>query len=248
MEETRRWVSVEQLVLARKGLMYIREASLYLIIGSLLVSIAIAMLLFIGYSSAFSFSSAEEYGLHSLKNNMLFAYPTYSMNPLGAIISSFWVIVAVIILFVGAIIALIGIYGKLLPGAKALAQYNPSLYGTPETLIRIGYLWGVIILLIGALTLIIIIGIFLMIIAYILLFVGNIGLIILMFRLNDDFNESMFMIAGIMFIIAIFVSLADFIGWILVYAGSQSAIEKVNERIKQLELEEEREKPTGELI
>lgn len=214
---------------ARKGLDNIRQASLYMIIGNILVGLGLVYLMF-----SMLLSSISLFSIHG------------SREVFSSVITIFTSIALVI---VGAIILLIGIYGKLLPGAKALTQYKPSEYSTPESLIRIGFLWGMILLLIGVLLLFVGIGVFLVIVASILLLIGGIGLIILFFRLHSDFNESNFMVAGILFIIGLFIPFADLIGWILAYLGCNSAIRKIEDKKKTLGIEiKGREESLGELI
>lgn len=188
---------------AKEGLSLIRDAALYMIIGSLLMGTAVISLLPAAISS----------------------------SPLKTPAILFSSIIAIVTVFIGAIIALLGVYIKLLPGASSLADYSER-YSTAASLIKIGYLWGLILIIIGIITLAVVIGAFFIIIGYILLFIGKIGLIILVFKLNDEFSDSKFLIAGILFILGIFVSLLDLIGWILVYIGAGEAIKRLEATVE----------------
>ena len=188
---------------AKEGLGLIKDAALYMIIGALLMGTAIISI-----------------------------FPaTISPSPLKIPAILFSSIITIAAILIGAIIALLGVYIRLLPGASSLADYSER-YSTAASLIKIGYLWGLILILVGIITLVVIVGIFFVIIGFILLFIGKIGLIILMFKLNDEFRDSKFLIAGILFILGIFVSLLDLIGWILVYIGAGEAIKRLEATVE----------------
>ncbi len=135
------------------------------------------------------------------------------------------------------VLVLVATYAKLLPGAKALAQYNPDEFGTASTMIRVGYIAGpligilaLVLLIIGAViqnSAIVFSGLGIGIAAIILLFIGFIGLVILCFKINSVFESSMFLAAGILFIVGIFVAICDLIAWILVYVGASEILRKV---------------------
>ncbi|MGC8562850.1 MAG: DUF973 family protein [Thermoplasmata archaeon] len=78
----------------------------------------------------------------------------------------------------------------------------------------------------------ILVGAAIMIVAGIMILVGEIlGLILGSFRMRDYFNDSTFSTAGIMFIIGIFFALFSFIGAILVYLGTNSAIKRIQQPV-----------------
>jgi uncharacterized membrane protein len=81
-------------------------------------------------------------------------------------------------------------------------------------------------LIVGALTLIILVGLFIIIIAAILLLIGYIGLIILGFKLNELEKNTLYLVAAILFIIGIFIGIASFVGWILLYVALGDSIRK----------------------
>jgi len=135
------------------------------------------------------------------------------------------VIALIVLLIVGGVIALIGLWGKFIPGVEKLAVINPE-FGTSRTLIKIGLFWGIILLIVGSLTLIILVGLFIIIVAAILLLIGYIGLIILGFKLNELEKNTLYLVAAILFIIGIFIGIASFVGWILLYVALGDSIRK----------------------
>lgn len=135
------------------------------------------------------------------------------------------------LIVVGLILILIALYMHVVPSFELLRDYEPGVYGTAATLVRIGYVWGAILVIIGVLTLVVLIGIVLLVVGIILLLLGEIGVIIGMFQINGETGESMFMVAGILFLIGLFVPFLTFIGWILIYIATDSAIAKFKEKI-----------------
>ncbi|NPA69821.1 MAG: DUF973 family protein [Crenarchaeota archaeon] len=69
----------------------------------------------------------------------------------------------------------------------------------------------------------------LFLISLILLLIGYIGIIIGMFRLREITDEDLFLAAGIIFIISIFLPIMDFVGWILTFIGASEAMKRVKE-------------------
>jgi hypothetical protein len=94
------------------------------------------------------------------------------------------------------LVVVVAVYGHLLPSAKQFASWRPGEFSTASKLIRIGFVWGVVILIIAlALTLTIVlafVGIALGIIGGILFLIGKVGIIILFFKLRDAFNSTLF--------------------------------------------------------
>jgi len=89
-----------------------------------------------------------------------------------------------IVELIGLVIALVAIYAYLRPGALELSKADQR-YSTASKLIDIGYLWGLILLIIGLPLALIIIGIPMLIAGIILLVLGKVGAIILEFNLYD---------------------------------------------------------------
>jgi len=181
-----------------EGLSMIKDAALLMIIAALLISFTKFNVLPLAFAP------------HNIR------------DPLTAFSS----ITTIILILVGAVIALLGVLEKLVPGASSLASYS-NRYSTAASLIKTGYLGGLIAIIFGIFTLFILVGIVLLLVGLILLFIGKIGLIILMFSLNDEFQESKILLAGILFILGIFVSILDIIAWILVYLGASELIERI---------------------
>jgi hypothetical protein len=180
-----------------------REGALLLIISSLLVGVGIVLLYFSIIPAAFA----------------------------GFKVVLGLVIALIVLLIIGGVIALIGLWGKFIPGVEKLAVINPE-FGASRTLIKIGLLWGIILLIVGAITLIIPIGLFrlfIIIIAAILLLIGYIGLIILGFKLNELEKNTLYLVAAILFIIGIFIGIASFVGWILLYVALGDSIRRATE-------------------
>jgi hypothetical protein len=136
--------------------------------------------------------------------------------------------VAVIaVAIIGFIIILVSVYGYLLPSVNQFATWRPQEFSTARTLIRVGYIAGPILMIIGLATIFIVIGFALIVIGGILLLVGEIGVIILLFKLRDAFNSTLFLVAAIFAILGIFIPLLDFIAWILVFVESGSVKSKI---------------------
>ncbi len=219
-----------------EGLTMIKSGALYVIIGSLIISIAVIALIFTLPFSIFSITHTTSPSTPPFPHLITpmhrgISTSTFLISPLGAI-GIFGLIVVIIAVLLGAGLSLYGLYGKIIPGAERLATAD-SRYSTAHSLLKIGYLGGLILLIIGVLTLVVIIGIFLIILGLIFLLIGKIGMAILTFKLNEDYDESIMLIAGILFIIGIFIGFAEFIAWILVYIGIDSVIKKAKTKLQQ---------------
>jgi MFS family permease len=129
------------------------------------------------------------------------------------------------VLVIGGIIGLVGLWGKFVPGVRRLAELNPE-FETSSTLIYIGLLWGIVLMMIGAVLLIVVVGVFILLAGWILTIIGYVGLLILGLKLNDLEKNPLYLVAGILFIIGIFVPILDFIAWILLYVALGESIRK----------------------
>jgi len=183
-----------------------REGLLYGIIGSILAGASIYIIIFSLFAAAFS----------SVSHGM-------GGGGVGLAIAGF--AVAVIAGVIGALLWLYGFYGKFIPGVEQLRKARPE-YSTAASLIRIGYIWGLILIIVGVILAIILIGIFLVVIGYILLILGYIGMIILCFNLNSSEGNSLYLVAGILFIIGIIIPLLIFIAYILLYVALGDSLRK----------------------
>lgn len=135
-----------------------------------------------------------------------------------------------VLLLAGAVISLVGVYTKFVPGTTRLAEVDPR-YRTASTLIRVGYVGGLIALIAGVFLLLIpvigwVLGVVAIIVGLILMFIGNIGVIVLCFNLSDAEKITLYLVAGILFIIGIFVYIANFIGWILLYIALGDSVKR----------------------
>ena len=149
-------------------------------------------------------------------------------GPAGIVVSIGAGAIAMIgIMVAGLILALIAVYTKLVPGSRDLAQHDPSNFETPHKLIKVGYIAGLILTIVGIATLIVLVGIPLVIVGIILLIIGVIGAAILLIRLHDVFDKTLLLVAGILLIIGIFIPLAGFVGWILAYIDLSSLARKL---------------------
>lgn len=142
----------------------------------------------------------------------------------------------IVLALVGVVLSLIALFVFVIPGTSSLASWNTA-FSTSSKLLKIGYGVGMMLMFIalaivvgGALTLnpgVLLGGGVIALIAAIMVFIGYIGLIILSFRLKDVFGETIFLIAGILFIVGIFVSILTFIAWILMFVGLGITISKL---------------------
>lgn len=137
-------------------------------------------------------------------------------------------ILMVILMIIGGIISLKGMYGNFIPGAGELARIDQR-YSTGVSFMRIGLVWGLILLIVGAILTLLIIGIFLVFVAYILLIIGYVGLIIFSFNLNSIEGNSNFMIAGILYIIGILIPIFTIVAWLILYAGLGDCVRKYSQ-------------------
>lgn len=190
-----------------------RSGALLMIIGSLLAGLGVVMILFSMMALAFP-PGHGPFGPFGYEREVGTEEPALTL-----------LVSLALLILVGSVISLIGMFAKFIPGVSRLAGVNPE-FSTAATLIKIGYLIGLILFMLGALTLIILIGVLLIIVAAIFMFIGTIGLIILCFNLNNLEKNTLYLAAAILFIIGIFVSVASFVGWILLYIALGHSISK----------------------
>ncbi|MEM2008117.1 MAG: DUF973 family protein [Ignisphaera sp.] len=209
MESSQSSVSTESKSIAIEGLRKLRTGAIIFIVATLLVGAT----LIVAISAILATAFAEG------ETGVLMGLTTV----LGLAI-------------VGFILNLVGLFGFMIPGVSKLVKWNEK-FSTSSKLLKIGYGGGIVLLLIaiiiilaGAFALnpgIILGGLALAVIGGIVLFIGYIGLIILSFKLNDIFKVTSLMVAGILFVIGIFVGILQFVAWILMFVGLGSAIEKL---------------------
>ncbi|MEM0027469.1 MAG: DUF973 family protein [Ignisphaera sp.] len=206
----------------------IRSVALLMVIGYLLTGIGDLMIV--------------------LSMPTILAAPAAPHNVLHAIFGS---IVAIIFLLIGFTVILIGLYMGLVPGVRRLSKVDDR-FSTASTLIRIGYVWGVILLIVGIIVAVMGIifylpatmshggqfitggalmalaaGMVIIIISLILVILGYIGIIILAFKFNDVEHDGLYLAAGILFILGIIIPFAMFVAWILMYIALGRSIERL---------------------
>ncbi len=142
----------------------------------------------------------------------------------------------VVVLLVGAVTALIGLWAYFVPGVERLAEAEPE-FSTPADLIRAGLFYGLIVLVVGVLLRIApFIGVIISLIGFVLLLVGYAGLVMLCFKLNDFEYNTLYLVAGILFIVAAFIPLLGFVAWILLYIALGDSIEEAK-RASQMQVQ-----------
>jgi len=114
---------------------------------------------------------------------------------------------------------------NFVPGVRRLGELNLE-FRAASTLVNLGLLWGVLLVIIGLLTLVILVGFFILIVGLILVFIGYIGLIILGFKLYDFERNGLYLAAAIMFIIGIVILILPIVGWILLYMALGDSIRR----------------------
>ncbi len=190
------------------------------------------------------------------------------------------VIAAVMGLFciVSLILAIYAIYIKLIPGSNKLKKWRED-FSTPSMLMKIGYIGGLIVIIAGVIIIVMAIislptigggeafsspmnllrflmplfgGLAIILIGGLLGLVGNIGLILLFFRLHSIFNEVLLLASAVIFIIAIimgmiavipligiFISIALsillLIAWILSYTGLGNIVRRIDSQSQALQ-------------
>jgi len=180
----------------------VRMASLILIISSFITSLS---------RLEDTLSLFKAFGIRSFERAIVGAF-TGSLT--GTIVELF-----------GLVIALVAIYAYLRPGALELSKADQR-YSTASKLIDIGYLWGLLLFIIGLPLALIIIGIPLLIVGVILLIIGKVGVIILEFNLYDAEKNALYLVAGILSVIGIVISIASPVAWILMYIALGESIGK----------------------
>jgi len=146
------------------------------------------------------------------------------------------ILAVMLVMAAGLIIALVGIFGKLVPAAEDFVRYDPE-FSTASTLIKVGLVAGVVLAIVGALTTFMGIGVLLLIVAWVLILIGVVGIAILCFKINDKLKSTIMVVAGVLFIISIVLSFVPFlsvlavIAWILVYAETRSLMKIVGKSL-----------------
>lgn len=192
-----------------EGLEKLRTAAIIYIISSILIGV----------------------GILSLFISIYIVVPSRIVMP--AILFGIGIVTLAII---GAFLGLIALFVYLIPAFSKFRNTDPA-FSTPYTLVKLGFSGGLIIVFLAMIIIAIGVGIrsaiyalggfITMVIGVILLIIGIVGLIIGTFKLRDITGEELFTVAGILFIVGIFISILQFVAWILVLIAAGSAIRKV---------------------
>lgn len=130
-----------------------------------------------------------------------------------------------IVTALGALIVLLGFYIEFIPGVSMLAEADAD-YLTASKLIKVGYIWGILIIIVGAILSLFLIGIPILIIGMILLVLGFVGIILLNFNLYSKEKNNLYLVAAIFFIISIFITFLGIVAWILLYVALGETVKK----------------------
>ncbi|MEM1982734.1 MAG: hypothetical protein QXD94_05095 [Sulfolobales archaeon] len=136
-------------------------------------------------------------------------------------------ILGLIALIVGGVLSLFGFYLRFIPGVSDLSFVSHE-YSTASKLIKVGYVGGLTIVLVGAVLLPFIppMGFGLFALGLILLVLGHIGMVVLCLKLNNVEGDSLYLISGILFIVSIFVPILIVVSVILLYIALGDSIRK----------------------
>jgi len=233
--------SRESLEAGLRGLKDLRSASLLMIIAFILLTLALGILVFTVLASFSAFFPSTVSPGMGMEPDTHMPRPEEIFETLPPLILSMLAL-SVVLVITSLVVVAIAVFGKLLPGASKLSMYRPG-FSTSATLIKVGFLGGLILFIIGLATLFIGIGVFLAIVAIILFLIGTIGLAILSLKLGSEFNELTFTIAGVLFIVSLILyilprtsvvaSILTVVAWILLYVGLGPAIEELGKKLQQ---------------
>jgi len=206
--------------IAIRGLEDIRSAALLIIISSILAVAGLAVGLGLILSVVFGAAGLEQV--------------------VGAILGG--AAVFMVLLLISMILSLVAMFAKFIPGLGKLKQWRAE-FSTAHTLVKIGMVGGLILIPLGIVVIIasafalslggVFAGAGLVLVGLILaLIVGGIGVILACFKLKDVFNESMYLIAGVLFILSLILfivqalvsGILSLIGWILIYVAVPRSI------------------------
>jgi vacuolar-type H+-ATPase subunit I/STV1 len=150
----------------------------------------------------------------------------------GILVTGFEVLLMLILVLLGVIIMFIGFFWKFISGTQKLAQADKR-FTTASQLVGL-YRWGLVLALISIILavtivdLVIAIPLAIVTLILILFLLGSIGLIILSFNLNEVYKNILYLVAGILFIIGIFIPILNAISFILLYIALGDTIEKLS--------------------
>ncbi len=205
--------------LSVRALNKMREGLLYVLVGWLLLGLSL-MIMFISVFIAFGMWFDMQVEPHHIDRHFTWL-PTL-----------LWVFIPALACAVaGGTLTLVGLYKNFIPGTAELAVNNPN-FSTPSTLIKLGYLWGIILILAGSALIPTTYGVSLTISALgiILLILGHIGMTALCLKLNDIEKNTLYLISGILFIVSILAPIIAVISLILLYIALGDSVRKYSEQ------------------
>lgn len=137
-------------------------------------------------------------------------------------------IIVFFIITIGCILLLSAVYLYLMDSMKNLSEFDAG-YSIYSSIVRIGYIVGATIIIIGLLLILMlpIIGSLSIFIGLILLFIGKIGLIASLFKIGDEFGNSLFLVSAIIYLIGIFIPPLDFLASIFLYISSRDILNRI---------------------
>ncbi|MEM1596617.1 MAG: DUF973 family protein [Desulfurococcaceae archaeon] len=216
---------IEAYDMMRKGVLYLLIADLIL---SIIVIVSISSLMIVGFRTIIEKGPGRFIATQLLKNLSSHLVPI-DLHVRTSFVIAEPKLTFIVFLFIGFVASVtlffIGLWGKFLPGLGILKDVVPEI-STAESLIRIGYFWGLILLLVSIPLVFLIIGILTFVISLILIFLGNIGLIILSFKLRDIEKDDLYLVSGVLFIIGLIFRLMNLFAWIILYISLGKSIEK----------------------
>ncbi|GEM_PF-1161828 len=225
------------------GLEKLKKAALLITISVVLFAsiIIIAEAAYIAYIMRLAIKPPSPYSLHPMHEVTM----QTTIPPTALAI----IIVLVLVLIASSILFLIAIYVKLIPAFSDLSLYKPDSYSTPSTFIKIGYIGFPIVLILAIIAAVIIAAsgmietaaataVGLIFLAFILLAIGDIGVIIGLFRLKNDTGDSLFQVAAILLLIALILQfvpgiigaaspILSIISWVLIYVAAKSSLARI---------------------
>ncbi len=151
-----------------------------------------------------------------------FANPAIAVAFLGAGLGGF---ATAALALVGVILGLVGFYFMFIPGITDLKGVEPE-YSKPALLIENGYMFGLILLIFGMLLSWSVFGFLILVASLVLLIIGLIGMIMLCFKLHSNEGSDLYMAAGILLIIGIFINIATLISYALMYLALGKTIKR----------------------
>lgn len=147
-------------------------------------------------------------------------------------------IMILVIAIVVGIIQLVAIFAKVIPGVSKLSKAEPE-YSTASTLIKVGYVVGIALFIVGFLVIVLAIvatisapslpmlllgvfgGIVLILVGGLFLLIGRVGFIMLGFKLGEKETQSDYTVVAVLYIIGLLI---NFLGFVLPPAGILSDV------------------------